>query len=108
MPEYNKLVRDKIPDIITADGMIPVSRTLSDGEYEMALIAKISEEQRELALADTTQQMLEELADLKEVVLALARHISSEADLETVRAQKAEARGGFEQRIFLERTETPE
>ena len=105
MPEYNKLVRDKIPDIIAANGETPVTRTLSDDEYEHALIEKIAEEQKELSQADTTEKMLQELADLQEVVLALARHLESVEELEQVRVQKVAERGGFEDRVFLERTE---
>lgn len=105
MPEHNKLVRDGIPGIIAADGMHAISRILSDPEYELALIDKLAEEQRELALADTTEAMLEELADVQEVVNALADYLASRAELERVRLEKYAKRGGFEKRIFLERTD---
>ena len=105
MPEYNKLVRDNIPEIITADGMTAETRTLSDSEYELALIEKVGEEAREVALADTTEALIDELADLQEVIIALARHISSEEHLEEARLKKAKERGAFEKRIFLERTD---
>jgi predicted house-cleaning noncanonical NTP pyrophosphatase (MazG superfamily) len=105
MPEYHKLVRDNIPEIIANDGMTAVTRVLSDSEYELALIEKIAEEQRELAKADTTEEMENELADIQEVVDALAKHISSKKRIEDVRVRKAKERGGFEKRIFLERTE---
>lgn len=105
MPEYHKLVRDGIPEIIAADGMTPVTRILSDSEYELALIEKLAEEQREVAKADTTEGLLEELADLQEALNALVRHISSPERLEEIRAQKAAQRGGFEARIFLERAD---
>lgn len=105
MPEYHKLVRGRIPEIITADGMTPFTRILSDDEYEHELIRKIAEEQKELAAADTIESMMEELADIQAAVKALARHISSVARLNEIETQKEEARGGFEQKIFLERTE---
>jgi predicted house-cleaning noncanonical NTP pyrophosphatase (MazG superfamily) len=105
MPEYQKLVRDNIPEIISNEGITPVTRTLTDSEYELALIEKIGEEAREVAQADTTEALLDELADLQEVIIALARHISSEKHLEKVRVEKAQKRGAFEKRIFLERTE---
>lgn len=105
MPEYQKLVRDKIPEIIKAHGEIPTTRNLSDGEYEVALIDKLAEEQKELANADTTEKMLEELADVQEVVNALADVIANRQALEQVRSRKHAERGGFEKRIFLERTE---
>lgn len=106
MPEYNKLIRDGVPEIIIADGMTPVTRTLTnDNEYELELITKIGEEWRELAQADTTEKMEEELADLREVLDALAEHISSKKRIEEIQARKAKERGGFLKRIFLIRTE---
>lgn len=105
MPEYNKLVRDKIPEIIAVNGETPIIRTLSDDEYEHQLIEKIAEEQKELAQSDTTEQMMEELADLQELIWATAEHIDSIEQLNTIAAKKAAERGGFAARIFLERTE---
>lgn len=105
MAEYQKLVRDKIPEIIESNGETPVIRTLSDSEYEVALIDKLAEEQRELAAADTTEKMLEELADVQEVVNALADVIASRGALEQVRLKKYAERGGFAAKLFLERTE---
>jgi predicted house-cleaning noncanonical NTP pyrophosphatase (MazG superfamily) len=105
MPEYHKLIRDNIPEIITANGMTAETRVLSDSEYELALIDKLAEEQKELANADTTEKMLEELADVQEVVNALADVIANRRVLEQVRSRKHDERGGFEKRIFLERTE---
>lgn len=104
MPKYNKLVRDKIPEIIKANGDTPITRILNDEEYLLELIKKISEEQKELASADTTILQMEELADLQELILAIAEHIGSTQELEIIRKQKASKRGTFEQKIFLEST----
>lgn len=98
---YNKLVRDKIPEIILANGEAPITRVLSDEEYLGALVAKLEEETAELK-QDTS---IEELADVQETVLALADVIASRAELEKVRTAKAEARGAFKDKIFLERVE---
>ncbi len=98
---YNKLVRDRIPEIIRANGEHPVTRTLGDAEYLTELVRKLEEECDEFK-ADLS---LEELADVQEVVLALADAIASRAELERVRADKAAQRGAFAQKIFLERTE---
>jgi predicted house-cleaning noncanonical NTP pyrophosphatase (MazG superfamily) len=105
MPEYNKLVRGKIPEIIEANGEIAVTRILNDDEYEHALIEKIAEEQKELAEADTTEKMMEELADLQQLVWDTAEHVDSIDRLNAIAAQKAAERGGFAARIFLEKTE---
>lgn len=93
-----KLVRDKIPDIIRSQGRDPVSYQLNDTTYKMALIAKLGEEYGEFMDTPT----MEELADIQEVVLALADLIGSRELLESTRQEKADERGTFEQRIFLE------
>lgn len=102
MPIYNKLVRDKIPQIIRADNAKPVVRVLDEQEYLKELVKKLKEETAEFE----TDNSLEELADIQEVVNALTVAIGETLkELELVRAQKAKSRGGFEQRLFLERTE---
>ena len=97
---YNKLVRDKIPQIIEADGKICETEILSDSEYLHMIDAKLDEELAEYH----KDQNLEELADLLEVIHAatIARGHSVE-DLEAVRVQKAEKRGGFQERILLKK-----
>ena len=95
---YHKLVRDKIPEIIETSGKTCVTEILSDEEYLKMVDAKLDEE-----LAEYHQdQNLEELADLTEVIRAavLARGYTLE-DLERVRAEKYEKRGGFQKKILL-------
>ena len=99
--KYNKLVRDRIPEIIEAGGSTCVTEILSDEEYLKMIDAKLDEE-----LAEYHQdQNLEELADLTEVIHAavIARGYTLE-DLERVRAEKAAKRGGFEKKILLKET----
>jgi predicted house-cleaning noncanonical NTP pyrophosphatase (MazG superfamily) len=99
---YNKLVRDKIPEIIRADGKRLKSRVLSDEEHLEALLAKVEEELKELREAKNA----EELADLHEVLLAIGDALGIGRDeLEKIRASKAAKRGGFQQKIFLEEVE---
>ncbi len=95
---YNKLVRDRIPEIIESKGGTYTTRILSDEEYAQKLDQKLGEELAEyLASHDP-----EELADLLEVIYACgARQGYSPADLERIRADKAAARGGFEKKILL-------
>ena len=96
--KYNKLVRDKIPEIIETSGKTCVTEILSDEEYLKMVDAKLDEE-----LAEYHQdQNLEELADLTEVIHAavIARGYTLE-DLERVRAEKYEKRGGFQKKICL-------
>jgi predicted house-cleaning noncanonical NTP pyrophosphatase (MazG superfamily) len=99
---YNKLVRDKIPQVIKANGGIPKTRVLADSEYLGELIKKLGEESREFEEAKSA----EELADIQEVVNALAAAIGLSAEeLESIRRQKAAERGGFTGKIFLQEVE---
>lgn len=95
---YNKLVRDRIPEIIEADGKTPVTRVLDDKEYLEELIKKLQEECDEFK----ADKNVEELADLQEVILALADTLGiSHAQLAEVYGEKARRRGAFKNKIFL-------
>ena len=95
---YYKLVRDRIPEIIEADGKTCVCETLSDDDYLTLLDQKLNEELTEYQ----ESKSLEELADLLEVMRAVvkARGWTVE-ELEQVRADKVAKRGGFEKKILL-------
>lgn len=95
---YHKLVRDRIPEIIEADGKTCVCETLADEDYISLLDQKLNEEVAEYQ----ESKSLEELADLLEVIQAVvkARGWTVE-ELEQVRAEKASKRGGFEKKILL-------
>ena len=102
MPEtiYNKLVRDNIPEIIKGHGQTPVVRVLDDVEYLSALNEKLQEEVVEYM----TDNTLEELCDILEVVYAIAKFKGySESDIDTARGDKSARNGRFEKRIFLEK-----
>jgi len=96
--EHNKLVRDKIPQIIEASGKTCVTQVLSQEDYLRELDRKLSEELSEYQQSKS----LEELADLLEVMGAVvkARGYTWD-DLTQVRKEKRAARGAFDQRIFL-------
>ncbi|WP_064093461.1 nucleoside triphosphate pyrophosphohydrolase [Rossellomorea aquimaris] len=102
MTAYNKLVRDNIPSIIDKTGMRFTTRILSEKEYIQFLKEKGFEELKEYCKAGKKQDAIEELADLLEVMNALAAtHGSSIEEVERVRKKKAENRGGFQKKIFL-------
>lgn len=102
MPIYNKLVRDKIPSIIEQAGKSYTSRVLNDAEYIQALKVKSQEELKEYLEATDNEHALEELADLMEIIKALASyHGSNLEEVERIREKKAEKRGGFAEKIFL-------
>ena len=96
--KYNKLVRDRIPEIIEASGKSCVTEILSDKAYLRLVDAKLDEELAEYH----SDQNIEELADLLEVIYAaaMARGYTLE-QLESVRAAKAEKRGAFANKILL-------
>ena len=95
---YNKLVRDRIPEIIEAQGETPNIRILEQEEYLHHLEAKLDEEVGEYH----RDKNAEELADILEVVYALAEANGvARQELMAVYQKKHDARGGFEKRIFL-------
>ena len=100
MKVYNKLVRDRIPEIIESDGKKCVTHILSDEEYLSALDKKLNEE-----ITRNGTQIFKGL-DVLEVLQAIciAKGYSLK-DLETVRLKKAKERGRFENKIFLEYVE---
>ena len=96
---HQKLVRDRIPEIIRSSGKTCTIRVLEDAAYVAALDAKLQEELNEY-LADGSA---EELADLLEVLMAAAEARGyTFREVEALRREKAEKRGGFRERIFLE------
>jgi len=102
LPTYNKLIRDKIPGMVAMTGKVANTKTLSDSEYKKALQKKANEELTEYLQAENVGQALEELADLLEVIHALAdAHGESFQAVETIRKKKKEQRGGFEDKVFL-------
>lgn len=99
-----KLVRDKIPEIIRQnDGIEPDYRIVSgESELSEALDKKLDEEIAEFRNASDSRSAAEEIADIIEVLLALAARDGYTPDqIETIRFEKREKRGGFEKGIIL-------
>ncbi|GAC90445.1 hypothetical protein KN10_0881 [Anoxybacillus flavithermus NBRC 109594] len=91
-----------IPKIIEEAGKTFTTRTLSDEEYRQELRKKAFEELEEYMNASDDVTAVEELADLLEIIHALAKcHGATIEQVEAVRASKAEKRGGFKEKIFL-------
>lgn len=101
---YNKLVRDRIPEIIKSNKGEPFIRILSDEEYKQELEKKLLEEYNEVLQTKTREERIEELSDMLEIIKALAvLEQSSLEEVIEVSNQKALKRGGFEQKIYLEK-----
>jgi len=102
MPIYNKLVRDKIIDIIEKKGVSHNFRILDDLEYYRELKKKLYEEVNEFEQTTNESDTLEELADILELIHAVLKvHNMNFESLEAVRMEKLEQRGGFDKRLFL-------
>ena len=102
MTPYNKLVRDQVPGTLRAAGHKVTTRTIQGAELLKALRAKIDEEVAEYDAAPDDEQAALELADLLEVVMALAKLRGfNEAAVQQLREAKAAQRGRFERALFL-------
>ena len=101
---FNKLVRDNIPSIIESNGEVAYTRILNEEEYRKELEKKLNEEYMEV-LSSSGKDRIEELADMLEIIKALAALEGSNLD-EVVEVADAKAlkRGSFNKRIFLEKT----
>lgn len=103
--EYNKLIRDQIPEIIKENGKEPVFRTLNDDEYKDALFEKLLEESKELfeEKAGEKKDIIKEISDVYEVIDAIIELYEIEkASIEKVKNDRKEKRGAFKKRLFLE------
>ncbi len=99
--KYNKLVRDKIPEIIKKKGAVPITHIASDDEYWQKLKEKLHEEVDEF-MKDNND---EEIADILEVIYAICDYKKIDKNkLELLRKKKAEERGGFKDKIILDET----
>jgi predicted house-cleaning noncanonical NTP pyrophosphatase (MazG superfamily) len=98
-----KLVRDRIPEIIQAEGRKPVITRLSGEALLAALYDKLAEEHEELLTAERAADKREEIADMIEVLIGIAaRYGCGEAELMEVVTRKRTERGGFAEGLFYE------
>ena len=106
--KQNKLWRDKMPPMSEAQGSIIHIQQLSDTEYDAQLRVKLDEETTEVIVAQSHKELLEELADVYEVIDALcALHNISKDELLAAQHKKYESRGGFYERAFVTIAEHP-
>ncbi|MEK6821164.1 MAG: nucleoside triphosphate pyrophosphohydrolase [archaeon] len=103
---YNKLVRDRVPEYIHQNGDVPMTRVLSELEFVAALKEKLVEEAKEVGVAESKLEILEELADCQEVINALTAAMgASPRLLKSIQERKALEKGNFSRRLFLEKVE---
>ena len=102
---YDKLIRDRIPEIMDEAGVDYEIETLDEADFERALRTKLLEEASEAAEAMVRADLVKELADLQEVAATLMALVGIETDeVERIRAQRRRDRGAFERRLLLKST----
>ncbi|HDX9591405.1 TPA: nucleoside triphosphate pyrophosphohydrolase [Bacillus pseudomycoides] len=102
MSVYNKIVRDRVPEMILMSGKTYTSKKLSKQEYIEELSKIGVEEMREFASMQEREHALDSLADALEVIKALAKAESvTLEDVERIRKEKEAERGGFEKGVYL-------
>ena len=106
--KQNKLVRDKIVDFMQQQGSKLYWFKLEDKDFQKQLKIKLLEEAHEVVHANNKETIIEELADVLEVVQALAKlYEISVKELETFQKKKREEKGGFANRVFVSLAEHP-
>lgn len=99
---YNKLIRDRIPELIERDNGTPSLSILDAPSFQKALKEKLVEEAKEVLGAESKEGFIDELGDLLEVIDTLLTNDGLSIDeVRSRQAKKRAARGGFEQKIFL-------
>ena len=97
--KYNKLVRDRIPEIIKSNGGVPITHIADDKEYWQKLREKLQEEVNEFMQDENA----EEMADILEVIDAIINFKNfNKEELEIIKNKKAEERGKFRDKIILD------
>jgi predicted house-cleaning noncanonical NTP pyrophosphatase (MazG superfamily) len=104
--KVGKLIRDDMPAMMRAQGLTLFERRLDDAEFIACLKAKLVEEAAEAEQAASRAELVDELADVAEVMQALLQASGvSLTEVEARRVAKRAARGGFDGRIFNEAVE---
>ncbi len=102
---YNKLIRDRIPEIITADGEEPEIRKLNQKEFKIELKKKVLEEAKELLKTESKEEITNEIVDIQELLAWLAKEFKISPDsIRSQKLKKNKERGSFAKKLFLIKT----
>jgi len=97
----DKLIRDRLPAIMRGQGLSVFDRRLGDAEFDARLRDKLVEEALEARSATSRAELIDELADLSEVMDALAQvNGVTKDEIEVRRLAKRAERGGFDERVY--------
>ena len=107
METYNKLVRDRMPEIIEKDGKRAKTRILNDEDYKSELLRKLVEEAQEaLKTEGDKKELAKEVGDIIEIIDYLIKVFELDPkEIEKIRLERKESRGGFNKKLFLEYVE---
>ena len=104
--KYNKLIRDRILEIIKAAGERPYWRVLNKKEYLREIKKKILEEAKELTGAKNKKEVVNEIVDIQELIDVLASELGLiKTEIKRQQKIKNKKRGGFKKKLFLIKTE---
>lgn len=102
---YNKLVRDRILEIIEVAGEKPYSRILNQEEYLKEIKKKILEEAKELTMAKNKEEVINEIIDIQELIDVLISEFNlTKLQIKKQQKTKNKKRGGFKKKLFLIKT----
>lgn len=99
---YNKLCRDKIPEIIHDKGFECEVRTADHGEYKREIVRKIYEEASGVTNHDNHEHMVSEIADLVITLEAVKKEFDiSDAEVDVAVKESLDFKGGYDKRLYL-------
>lgn len=102
---YNKLIRDRIPEIIAANNQTAETRVLNKKEFIKELRKKILEEAKELNEGSGHDNLIEELVDIQEIIDAILEEKKVKfLEFRKIQTEKRQKRGGFKKKLFLIKT----
>ncbi|MEK7503685.1 MAG: nucleoside triphosphate pyrophosphohydrolase [Patescibacteria group bacterium] len=100
--KYNKLIRDRIPEIVKKSGWIPKVRVLKKSEFLAAVKKKVLEEAEELMQAKDSEELIGEIVDIQELLDVLSAEVGlTRLAVGGLQLAKRKKRGGFRKRLFL-------
>lgn len=103
--KYNKLIRDKILEVIEAAGEKPYHRILNKSDFQREIKKKIIEEAKELVKARKEDEVVNEIVDIQELIDVLIAELGvKKLDIRREQSLKNQKRGGFNKRLFLIKT----
>ena len=104
---FNKLIRDRIPEIIIAAGEAPKIRKLGKEEFRFELKRKVLEEAKEMERAESKKDILNEIVDIQELLDWLAKEFKmNRQQIKKLQTEKNKKRGSFKKQLFLIETKT--